>query len=36
VRVAITNTKGEREILDDAGRAQEVKRNRSLIAANCQ
>lgn len=36
VRVAITNAKGEREILDDAGRATEIKRNRSLIAANCQ
>ncbi len=36
VRVAITNAKGEREILDDAGRAMEIKRYRSLIAANCK
>ncbi len=36
VRVAITNAKGEREVLDDAGRTAAIKRNRSAIAANCQ
>ncbi len=35
VRVAITDDKGERNVLDDAGRAAQVKRNRSLIEANC-
>ena len=36
VRVAITDDKGAREVLDDAGRATQIKRNHSLIAANCK
>ncbi len=36
VRVSITNTKGEREILDDAGRAAEQKKNRTVIEQNCK
>lgn len=35
VRVSITNAKGEREILDDAARAAEQKKLRTVIAANC-
>lgn len=36
VRVSITNTKGEREILDDAMRASEQKKILAVISANCQ
>ena len=36
VRVSITNAKGEREVLDDAGRAAEVKRIQAAIEANCK
>lgn len=36
VRVAITNTKGEREFLDDAARAEEQRKIRIAIEANCQ
>ena len=36
VRIARTNDKGEREILDDAARASELKRIRSVIAADCK
>ena len=36
VRIARTNDKGEREILDDAGRAQENARNRQIIEADCK
>ena len=36
VRVSSTNAKGERQILDDAGRAVELKRAQSMIAAECQ
>lgn len=35
VRVSITNAKGEREILDDAGRDAQIKRNRAILEANC-
>ena len=34
-RIARTNAKGEREILDDQGRAEEVRRARSVMAADC-
>ena len=36
VRVAKTNEKGEREILDDEGRDTEMKRSRALIASDCK
>jgi len=36
VRVAITNAKGEREILDDAARASEQKKIRTVIETNCK
>jgi hypothetical protein len=36
VRIARTNDKGEREILDDAARAQETARNRQVMAADCK
>lgn len=35
-RIARTNAKGEREILDDAQRAAEVKRIDGIIAADCK
>ncbi len=35
-RIARTNDKGEREILDDQQRAQEVERARQGIASNCK
>lgn len=35
-RIAITNAKGEREILDDAGRAAETKRLDAIIAKDCK
>ena len=34
-RVARVNDKGEREVLDDAGRAAEIKRVQDAIASNC-
>ena len=34
-RMAKINDKGEREVLDDAGRAEELKRTQELIASNC-
>ncbi|MDP9125177.1 MAG: DUF4124 domain-containing protein [Pseudomonadota bacterium] len=34
-RMARFNDKGEREVLDDAGRAEELKRAQELIASNC-
>ena len=34
-RIARINDKGEREVLDDAGRAEEVKRTQDVIASNC-
>lgn len=36
VRIARTNDKGEREILDDKGRAQEEARAQQAIRDNCQ
>lgn len=35
VRMATTNTKGEREIMDDAARATEVKRINEIIQSSC-
>lgn len=35
IRIATTNAKGEREILDDAGRAAEAKRLDGIIRAEC-
>ncbi|MEP6791008.1 MAG: DUF4124 domain-containing protein [Ramlibacter sp.] len=35
-RMARTNANGEREILDDAARASEVKRLQDIIAADCK
>jgi type IV secretory pathway VirB10-like protein len=35
-RIARTNDKGEREVLDDAGRAQETQRARDVIASECR
>jgi Domain of unknown function (DUF4124) len=35
-RIARYNDKGEREILDDAGRAAEARRNREVMAAECR
>ena len=35
-RIARTNDKGEREILDDAGRAAELRRAREVIASDCR
>jgi hypothetical protein len=36
VRIARTNEHGEREILDDAARAQEAKRARDIVSADCK
>ncbi len=36
IRIARTNDKGEREILDDAARASETKRLQDVMAADCQ
>lgn len=35
-RIARMNDKGEREVLDDAGRAEEQRRAREAVAANCR
>ena len=35
-RIARTNEKGEREILDDGGRAEEMQRTREAIDSNCR
>lgn len=35
-RMARTNDKGEREVLDDAARAQEAQRARDVIASDCR
>ena len=35
MRIAKTNEKGEREILDDAARASETKRIQTIIDADC-
>jgi len=36
IRMARTNANGEREILDDKGRADETKRTRDIIASDCK
>jgi hypothetical protein len=36
MRIARTNEKGEREILDDAARASELKRIQAIINSDCQ
>jgi Domain of unknown function (DUF4124) len=36
VRIATTNAKGEREIMDDKARAVETKRLQDIVAADCQ
>jgi hypothetical protein len=36
IRIARTNEKGEREILDDQQRAEEARRTREVIAADCR
>ena len=36
VRIARTNAKGEREVLDDAQRAAELKRVNQIIAQDCK
>jgi hypothetical protein len=36
LRMARTNEKGEREILDDKGRAEEMQRARQVIASDCK
>lgn len=36
VRMARTNDKGEREVLDDAARAAETQRARQIIASDCR
>ncbi len=35
-RMARTNAQGEREVLDDKGRAEEMQRARSIIASDCK
>lgn len=35
-RIARTNDKGEREVLDDRGRAEEMRQARSVIASDCR
>ena len=35
-RMVRINDKGEREVLDDAGRADEVRRAREVMAADCR
>ena len=35
-RIARTNDKGEREVLDDKGRADEMRRAREVIASDCK
>jgi hypothetical protein len=34
-RIARINDKGEREVLDDSGRADEIKRVQGIVASNC-
>jgi Domain of unknown function (DUF4124) len=36
LRIARTNDKGEREILDDKGRAEEMQRARQVVASDCK
>lgn len=35
VRVAVRNSKGEREVMDDAARAAEIKRLQGIVASEC-
>jgi hypothetical protein len=34
-RIARVNDKGEREVLDDTGRAEEIKRTQDMVTTNC-
>ncbi|MDP3083263.1 MAG: DUF4124 domain-containing protein, partial [Rubrivivax sp.] len=36
MRIARTNDKGEREVLDDKARADEARRTREVIASDCR
>jgi hypothetical protein len=36
IRIVRTNAKGEREVLDDQGRAEESRRTQEIISANCK
>lgn len=36
IRIARTNAAGEREILDDKGRAEETQRTQEVVQANCK
>jgi hypothetical protein len=36
MRIARTNAQGEREVLDDKGRAEEMQRARQVIASDCK
>jgi hypothetical protein len=36
IRITRTDAKGEREVLDDKGRAEETKRTREVIARDCK
>lgn len=36
IRISRTNAKGEREILDDKGRAEEIQRTQEAIRTNCK
>jgi len=36
IRMARTNANGEREILDDKGRADEMQRTRQIISSDCR
>ena len=36
MRMTRTNEKGEREVLDDKGRAEEMQRARSVMASDCK
>jgi len=36
IRIARTNAAGEREVLDDKGRADEMQRNQEVITNNCK
>lgn len=36
IRIARTNEKGERELLDDKARAEETKRTKEVIASDCK
>jgi hypothetical protein len=35
-RIARTNAQGEREVLDDKARAEELQRTRAVVASNCR